>query len=482
MPNPYPNALFSLLPLNPKAEAVTSHERNENAAYRISDANQAPKYALSIGFHNGSKARDAHTLAVIGRGGDVDIYIEGSSMSKVQCSFELDLDTKVVMLFDRSTAHTTQVYGESSTPFQHERLLPRKVVIDRGVNRYIGMGGAARNLIRFELEWHKSEFQTKATIESRKIPASYREESELDPRTAHTLSQEPDTELPSRMETRAHTPGQLRMRYKELDCLGKGNYGEVFKALNYDSGKFMAVKKLRIKDDRDLYLARKREVETLARIRHPHIIEFIHSEGWGTPVVSIFMELKDGSLGSLLKNKKALGSVQQFDKVTDTVLKQMLQALDFLACHQVIHRDVKPDNILYISTRSDKCGYRFQLGDFGLCNPYNNARSQTGTPIFAPPEYGSARQTPKFDVWSLMVTLLWAFNTNGFITKILQAQDQDRIIRTVLDFAAATKSELFASMAKLNPDERASAAQLLKDHFGGKGLTTRQDSPMPMEE
>ena len=217
-------------------------------------------------------------------------------------------------------------------------------------------------------------------------------------------------------------------------------------------------------------------------LEQPHIIEFIHSEGWGTPVVSIFMELKDGSLGSLLKNKKALGSVQQFDKVTDTVLKQMLQALDFLACHQVIHRDVKPDNILYISTSSDKCGYRFQLGDFGLCNPYNNARSQTGTPIFAPPEYGSARQTPKFDVWSLMVTMMWAFDTDGFITKIQQAQNQDHIIGTVLESVTARKSKLFASMARVNPEERASAAQLLKDHFQGKGLTFRQDSPVPMEE
>ena len=269
MPNPYPKALFSLIPFNPKAEAVTRDPRNQHIAYGISGAADQPsKYAISIGFHFASRTRDLHTLATIGRGDDVDIYIGGSTISKVQCSFELNLDTKVVMLFDRSTAHTTQVYGESSTPFQHERPLPRKVVVNKGLNGLVGMGGAARDLIQFQLEWHQNESQTKAIIETKQLPANYREESKLDSRTAHTLSQEPDTELPSRMETRAHTPAQLRMRYKELDCLGKGNFGEVFKALNYDSGKFMAVKKLRVKDDRDLYLARKREVETLARIRH----------------------------------------------------------------------------------------------------------------------------------------------------------------------------------------------------------------------
>ncbi|KAI4271796.1 MAG: hypothetical protein L6R38_006774 [Xanthoria sp. 2 TBL-2021] len=281
------------------------------------------------------------------------------------------------------------------------------------------------------------------------------------------------------MDTRSHTPAQLKMRYKELQVLGSGNFGAVFKALNYDSGKFMAVKKLNIKSDREHMYARKREVETLARIRHPHILKFIHSEGWSTGNVLIFMELQDGSLGSLLENKKEIGSSQQVERVAQLVLEQMLQALDFLACHDVIHRDVKPDNILYHSGRGD---VRFQLGDFGLCNPYKNANSAVGTPFFAAPERDSTKQTPKFDIWSLMITISWTLDRNGFVTELQHVEGHDQIISTVFKAAAATKLKLFAAMAKVNPEERASAAQLLDKYFEGKGLTTRPKSITPLKD
>lgn len=263
--NPYSNALFSLLPLNSHAEAVTSDARNRHLAYKT----HGGRFAISIGFHIPSKTRDSHTLAMIGRGDDVDIYVGGSTISKFQCSFEVNLDTKVIMLFDRSTAHTTQVYGENATPFQHERPPPRKVVVDRGLNELIGIGGAARKLIQFQLEWPEDPSQTTKIIETRQsLPGSYREESAINPRAAHTLSRDPDTELPSRVDTRPHTPAQLKMRYKKLHELGSGSFGAVFKALNYDSGKFMAVKKINIKSDQEHTYARKREVETLARIQH----------------------------------------------------------------------------------------------------------------------------------------------------------------------------------------------------------------------
>ncbi|KAI4235472.1 MAG: hypothetical protein LQ349_003140 [Xanthoria aureola] len=385
------------------------------------------------------------------------------------------------MLFDRSTAHTTQVYGENATPFQHERPPPRKVVVDRGLNELIGIGGAARKLIQFQLEWPEDPSQTTKIIETRQsLPGSYREESAINPRAAHTLSRDPDTELPSRVDTRPHTPAQLKMRYKKLHELGSGSFGAVFKALNYDSGKFMAVKKINIKSDQEHTYARKREVETLARIQHHHIVEFIHSEGWGTRDVLIFMELKDGSLGSLLKNKKATGCPDQIQRLAELVLVQMLQALDFLAYNNIIHRDVKPDNILYLLQRGGGDNdYRFQLGDFGLCNPYNNANSIVGTPIFAAPERGSERQTPKFDVWSLMVTMLWTLYFDSFVTE-MERSEESQILPIVTKFASRSNSNPILAMAKINPDERASAAQLLAKCFHGKGLTTRLKSITPL--
>jgi hypothetical protein len=98
--------------------------------------------ALDVGFH--IRGKSSTTLATLGRGIEADIYVEGSSIAKVQCSFEIDLYTGVVMFFDRSHGCTTQVSGENATPFEHERI--RKVLVQKDLNTIIGMGGEGRNL------------------------------------------------------------------------------------------------------------------------------------------------------------------------------------------------------------------------------------------------------------------------------------------------------------------------------------------------
>jgi serine/threonine protein kinase len=91
---------------------------------------------------------------------------------------------------------------------------------------------------------------------------------------------EAPTDLPSRRETRPHTPGQrqLKMRYVLAvgGKLGSGQFGTVYKAIDVDLGKFMAVKILEqpLRKSKQenwrivLYYALKREVETLSDISH----------------------------------------------------------------------------------------------------------------------------------------------------------------------------------------------------------------------
>lgn len=94
------------------------------------------------------------------------------------------------------------------------------------------------------------------------------------------------------------------------------------------------------------------------------------------------------------------------------VFDHMLQALDHLAHHNIIHRDVKPANTLY-SCRHKQ--FTFRLGDFGLSNRGANARTYVGTPLYMAPELSTAEaQTPKIDIWSLFVTMLWTLNVDDF--------------------------------------------------------------------
>lgn len=276
--HPHPLSLFSLVPYNERAKEVVKHPLNKHLTYTLSQ----DIHAIDIGFHIGSDSCSPRVLAVLGRGEAADVHIDGSSISKIQCSFEVHLDTKVVMLFDRSSAQTTQVYRADTpsatvTPFEHGRPLPRKVVVMEDLNEIIGMGGTGRNLVQFKMEWHQDLGQTTEKIKKQEgMPQHYKQEVADAPRLAHTLSQELDTVPPSRMETRPHNPSQLRMRYQRQTKLGGGTFGIVYKALDLDSGRFMAAKMLKRPEhpkeaeqfQLSLHYSRKREVETLSKISH----------------------------------------------------------------------------------------------------------------------------------------------------------------------------------------------------------------------
>jgi hypothetical protein len=263
--------LFSLVPdppENERAKDVIAHPDNSHLVSTLPNGT----LALDVGFH--IRGKSSKTLATLGRGVDADIFVEGSSIAKVQCSFEIDLDTGVVMFYDRSHGCTSQVFGENAMPFEYERV--RKVLVQKGLNTIIGMGGERRNLVQFKLEWHQDPTQTAETIKDYDALPCGRVEN---PRLARTVDEAP-TDLPSRRETRPHTPGQrqLKMRYVTVvgGKLGSGQFGTVHKAIDVDLGKFMAVKILerptRASKQEDwrqsLYYALKREVETLSKISH----------------------------------------------------------------------------------------------------------------------------------------------------------------------------------------------------------------------
>lgn len=269
MPRPqhHPLALFSLKPYNLRAHDVVAHPCN---SHLVSILPKDGALALDVGFNIRSKSCD--TLATLGRG-DTDIFVEGSSIAKVQCSFEIDLDSRVVMLYDRSNGLTTQVSGDNATPFEHGRR--RRVVVQKGLNTLIGMGGVGCDLVQFELEWHPNPTQTIEKVKNQEGMPWGQDEN---PRLARTVDEAP-TVLPSQRVTRIHTPGErkLRMRYEKVvgPPLGSGQFGTVYKCIDVDSGKFMAVKILtrpsgKSQDDwrEELHHTLKREVETLSDIDH----------------------------------------------------------------------------------------------------------------------------------------------------------------------------------------------------------------------
>ena len=198
------------------------------------------------------------------------------------------------------------------------------------------------------------------------------------------------------------------------------------------------------------------------------------------------MGLKDGNLKSLLLSPRFLPSPQSpssaLQQISDTVFHQMLQALDHLEANKVVHRDVKPENILYTQVSDDS--YRFQLGDFGLCNNALCATSTVGTPIYMAPEMlQDGKHTHKVDVWSLYVTMLWALDVDGFRATCNNFTSHGQIQSAVLSIAS--KNTLVAQirdMAISDPGNRASAAQMLDKCYNGEGLAHQQTLVSPPDK
>lgn len=141
--------------------------------------------------------------------------------------------------------------------------------------------------------------------------------------------------------------------YSKLKCLGAGSFGVVHKAL-YDGKKLCAVKVSRLKRHYNYAVKEVRNFEKIGY--HRHVVKFLSA--WEEDqIVYIKMECCKSSLADyiLSSNRTRLPEPDLWG-----VFYDMLNALKYLHCKQLIHFDVKPANIL-----TTVSGY-FKLGDFGL--------------------------------------------------------------------------------------------------------------------
>lgn len=173
------------------------------------------------------------------------------------------------------------------------------------------------------------------------------------------------------------------------------------------------------------------------------------------------------------------------DEFCSLLLEQILSALDYMVSMKVFHRDIKPANILYHKTGDRIRDYVFQLADFGQSKNQTSILNWAGTIIYMAPEAWqcTSNQLYKADVWSLFATIVdvcpdfeeFPPNCPAFLPP--QAQYSEAV--TAIQRAAG-RFEKLAPMARMDPDERASAAQLLLTLFDGRGLTTPRNKIPPL--
>ncbi|TIA81029.1 hypothetical protein E3P98_02294 [Wallemia ichthyophaga] len=224
----------------------------------------------------------------------------------------------------------------------------------------------------------------------------------LQPASTNTpMYQSPEDDLSERIALLDPT-GQKEIRgdeLKVLDELGSGNGGTVSKVVHEPSNTTMAKKTILIESQSPIRRQILRELQILHHCHSDYIIEFYGAYLEG-PHICMCMEYMDrGSLDRIIR-KHGPVSYDVFGQIALSVLRGLTYLYDV---HRIIHRDVKPSNILINSKGQIK------LCDFGVSGELINSIADTfvGTSTYMSPErIQGAQYTVKSDVWSLGITMI----------------------------------------------------------------------------
>lgn len=200
-------------------------------------------------------------------------------------------------------------------------------------------------------------------------------------------------------------PPAMLGRYKVLKELGRGAMGVVYLGKDPTIQRFVAIKTMRLDqiDDSEKLQEVKarffREAESAGRLSHPNIVT-IYDAGEQDDLGYIAMEVLEGNSLKQWSRQPNLMPVADVVQVLTTVA----EALDHAHQQGVVHRDVKPANIMLTKDRLVK------VMDFGIAKTASSSRTQTdmvlGTPTYMSPEQISGKKVDgRSDIFSLGVVL-----------------------------------------------------------------------------
>ena len=276
--------------------------------------------------------------------------------------------------------------------------------------------------------------------------------------------------------------------------LGKGAFGEVF--LTQIEGKegYYATKRLdRVYSEKKQNIKRLFiELTILNEIKHPNIVNYIESKKTKNHIYIVMEYCNGGSLSKCLKKYKEVFKKPFTEKIVQYLMRQILNALNVLHSNNILHRDLKLDNILVcFNSEKDKESLNMlnstvKITDFGFCSILNNneelAKTVIGTPIYMPPDMINAiadkknivdKYAYKSDIWSLGILcyemLVGNFPFDG--ENINEINDKMKKGIYPLPLSLSQEAVFFIqSMLQENPEKRLSCNELLKQDFINKDL------------
>jgi len=265
--------------------------------------------------------------------------------------------------------------------------------------------------------------------------------------------------------------------YEFGDELGRGGFSIVKKATNRDNGEIFAIKIIEKKEqtEEELNLLH-REIDIMRKLKHKNIIGLfeVYDEKEN---IYLVMELVTG--GELFDQIVSRGTYSEADAAN--VIRQILEAVEYMHENGIAHRDLKPENLLCSGQNNEI----IKVTDFGLSKDFGNAslRTSCGTPDYVAPEVLKGQPYDNMvDIWSIGVItyiLLCGFppfygnNDQQIFEKILKADydfpspDWDTISAEAKEFISAI---LVLDYNKRPNAKEALAAPWLRDKASSESL------------
>ena len=176
--------------------------------------------------------------------------------------------------------------------------------------------------------------------------------------------------------------GKFIGKYQIVDRIGRGGTASVFKAVNPDTGLIVAIKVLSPTAALDENFARRfrREFQMVTELRHPNIVPVLDFGSIGDSAFLVMPYYPNGSLADRLKERMLTPAEGA------RLINEISAALDFAHTHGVVHRDLKPGNILFDEHN------KAILTDFGMAHYHEASINITGSAVVGTPAYISPEQ------------------------------------------------------------------------------------------